>query len=64
MQIDETRFLPGPAVDRRYGIHRMTRWRWQRDEDLGFPKPITVRGRPMWRLADLEAWETARHAAA
>ena len=56
------RFLRGPAVDERYDISPMTRWRWQRRTDLDFPKPITINGRKLWRLSELEEWERSRAA--
>ena len=56
----QEKFLSGPLVDARYGISAMTRWRWQRDSRLGFPIPISINGRRMWRVSDLEAWEDDR----
>lgn len=53
-------FLSGPRVDLRYGISAMTRWRWQRDARLGFPNPISINGRKLWRVSDLQSWERAR----
>jgi predicted DNA-binding transcriptional regulator AlpA len=55
-------FLSGKRVDTRYGISPMTRWRWQRNEKLGFPMPMDINGRKLWRLSDLEAWERSRMA--
>ena len=56
----ESLFLTGPKVDARYGISAMTRWRWERNPSLAFPSPITINGRKLWRLSDLEAWERLR----
>ncbi len=53
-------FVPGAKVLARYGISPMTRWRWERNPALSFPKPIIINGRKLWRLSDLEAWERAR----
>jgi predicted DNA-binding transcriptional regulator AlpA len=53
-------FLTGPKIDARYGISAMTRWRWQRDSRLGFPAPMKINGRKLWRLSDLEFWERSR----
>jgi predicted DNA-binding transcriptional regulator AlpA len=58
----EDRYLSGPHVDERYDISPMTRWRWQRDPNLDFPKPIETNGRKRWRLRDLENWERSRAA--
>jgi predicted DNA-binding transcriptional regulator AlpA len=57
-------FLPAAKVRERYGVSDMSLWRWLRDSDLAFPKPIYIRGRRFWRLADLETWEAARQKAA
>jgi hypothetical protein len=35
----------------------MTRWRWSKDAALGFPVPMKVNGRLLYRLSELEAWE-------
>jgi hypothetical protein len=40
----------------------MTRWRWQRKQELGFPKPIVVNGRKYSSLKSLEEWERSRAA--
>jgi predicted DNA-binding transcriptional regulator AlpA len=53
-------FLSGPRVDARYGISAMTRWRWQHDRRLDFPVPMSINGRKLWRLSDLEDWERSR----
>jgi predicted DNA-binding transcriptional regulator AlpA len=34
----------------------MTIWRWLKDPDLKFPKPIYVMRRRFWRLAELTDW--------
>ena len=54
---DETTFLPEAAVCRRYGVSDMTLIRWDRDERLGFPKPILIRGRKYRRLSELLEFE-------
>jgi predicted DNA-binding transcriptional regulator AlpA len=51
------RFLTGPEVDRRYSRSAMTRWRWSKDATLGFPVPMKINGRLLYRLSELEAWE-------
>ena len=38
----------------------MALWRWLRNEELAFPRPLRINGRRFWKLADLEAWEAAR----
>jgi|KBSMisStaDraftv2_1062788.scaffolds.fasta_scaffold1317284_2 predicted DNA-binding transcriptional regulator AlpA len=56
-------YLPGPAVDRRYAFSSQTRWRRQNDPELGFPKPIKIKGRTLYKLAELEEWERRMAAA-
>ncbi len=53
-------FLASRSTRGRYGISAMTLYRWQRDHKLGFPHPIVVNGRKLWRLRDLEEWERAK----
>ena len=50
-------FLPEAVTQQRYKVSDMTLDRWTRDESLGFPKPIYIRGRKSRRLAELEAFE-------
>lgn len=52
-----SRFLPARAVTERYGISRMSLWRWLQDPTLGFPRPISPNGRHYFRLSEIEAWE-------
>ena len=57
-------FLTDRQVADRYSVSRQTPWAWLK-KDPTFPKPIALsRGCTRWRLADLEAWEVARTAAA
>ena len=44
------KFLPAPAVCKRYGVSDMTLFRWLRDPALGFPQPTMVLqgGRRYW----------------
>jgi predicted DNA-binding transcriptional regulator AlpA len=46
----------------RYGVSDMSIWRWLNDQNLNFPRPIYIRRRRFWKLAELEAWERARAA--
>lgn len=51
-------FISSRQLKARYGgVSNMTLWRWQRDESLGFPQPLVINGRRLWRLDALEAWE-------
>lgn len=38
------------------GISDMTLWRWLKDAELEFPKPIYVQRRRFWREAELIEW--------
>ena len=62
MQHQQTAYLPAGQVRSRYGVSDMTLWRWLRNEQLNFPRPVTINKRRFWKLADLEAWEAARAA--
>ena len=54
----DTVFLNATQVRSRYGgVSDMALWRWLRDEDLGFPKPIRIKGRRFWLVSSLVAWE-------
>ena len=37
--------VPDPQVLKEFGIVPMTLWRWDRDERLGFPPAINIKGR-------------------
>ena len=51
--------LTGSQVRTRYSVCRNTLLNWTNNID-DFPRPIVIRGRNYWRLADLEAWEANR----
>lgn len=40
-------------------ISEMTLWRYERDPELGFPKPIRIKRRKYWRCSDISAFERA-----
>lgn len=52
--------IPAIKTAERYSVTTMTIWRWRKNEELGFPEPISINGRNMWRLADLEKWEAEK----
>jgi predicted DNA-binding transcriptional regulator AlpA len=56
-------FLTGPDVDRRYRRSSQTRWRWSKDPELGFPKPIKIKNRLFYRLREIEEFERRMAAA-
>lgn len=54
MDIIENNLLPSAAVKELFGgISDMTIWRWERDETLGFPKPVRIRRMKFWRANEL-----------
>jgi predicted DNA-binding transcriptional regulator AlpA len=53
-------FLPAAQVRQRYSVTDMSLWRWLKDDSLGFPQPIRIKGRRFWRLDDLRAWEASQ----
>lgn len=63
-------WLTDRSVRKRYGnATGMTLWRWRRDPDLGFPKPVKIRGRNYTAADELDEFDrrcterTAREAA-
>lgn len=53
-------FVSDQQVGERYGVSRVTVWRW-RKSDPAFPQPINLSpGCVRWRVTDLEAWESAK----
>jgi len=38
----------------------MTLWRWLRDPELGFPRPLVINGRRYWRESEIKAWLASR----
>jgi predicted DNA-binding transcriptional regulator AlpA len=57
---DQQTYLPAADVRGRYGVSDMSLWRWSRDEALGFPKPLRINRRRLWKLSELEEWEAER----
>lgn len=64
MQTKNQTYLTGPQVQARYQRSHVSLWRWVKDPDLGFPKPIKINRLNYFKLADLEAWEAAQLEAA
>jgi len=54
--------LPDKAVAERYSVCSRTIARWDRQPDLGFPKPIRINDRKYRRRHELEVWERERAA--
>ncbi len=56
-------YLTGPDIDRRYKRSAQTRWRWSKDPELGFPKPMKIKNRLLYRRSEIEAFERRMTAA-
>lgn len=53
-------FLTAAQTRARYG-NASDMWIWRRLHDQsGFPKPMTINRRRLWKLSELEAWERAQ----
>lgn len=53
-------FLTDISTGKRYGVSRVTIWRWVAT-DPTFPPPYKLSpGCTRWKLSDLEAWEAAK----
>jgi predicted DNA-binding transcriptional regulator AlpA len=57
-------YLTGPEVARRYKRSAQTRWRWSKDPELGFPKPIKIKNRLFYRKSEIETFDRRMMAAA
>ncbi|WP_275289329.1 helix-turn-helix transcriptional regulator [Halomonas elongata] len=58
-------WLAVKAVAQRCDVTVNTIYRWTRDKSNSFPSPVKLGPNcTRWRLADLEAWEAEREAAA
>jgi len=61
--IGSKRHITSKALRERYGnISEMTLWRWERDPNLGLPKPQVINKRKYYDLDEIEAWERKRAA--
>ncbi|NKQ85150.1 helix-turn-helix transcriptional regulator [Rhizobium ruizarguesonis] len=53
-------YLTGKQVATRYQITPVSLYRWERDERLGFPQPMIVNRRKLYKVEELVAWERGR----
>ncbi|ANM10377.1 MULTISPECIES: helix-turn-helix transcriptional regulator [unclassified Rhizobium] len=53
-------YLTGKQVATRYQITPVSLYRWERDERLGFPQPMIVNRRKLFKVDELVAWERSR----
>jgi predicted DNA-binding transcriptional regulator AlpA len=58
--MSQKKLLPDPKVCERYDVTPMTLWRWDRDPDLNFPKPIRIRTRKYRDARELDAFDECR----
>lgn len=49
--------LPATQVLVRYHVSDMTLFRWLKNQNLNFPKPLRINNRRYWRLSDLQEFE-------
>ena len=53
-------YLSDLNLSARFGVHRMTPWRWLKS-DPTFPKPVKLSpGCTRWKLSEIEAWEASK----
>lgn len=55
-----TVLLPDRKVCERYGVTKMTLFRWDNKPELNFPKPVVIQKRKYRYLHELEDFERAR----
>jgi hypothetical protein len=59
----QRKLIPDSKVAKeRYGVSAMTLWRWDRDPELNFPKPIRIRGRKYRDADELDGFDACRAA--
>ncbi len=54
------RYVPASEVMRMLGISKATLWRYVRDPDLGFPKPIKLKRTRLWKQSAIDAFLDAQ----
>lgn len=58
-QLSEVRYIRPRELKARYGIDRVTAWRWSRDQKNGFPKAIRLSPNiSVYDASEIEAWFT------
>ncbi|MET3896149.1 putative DNA-binding transcriptional regulator AlpA [Devosia sp. UYZn731] len=60
MEQSSKRYLPRPKTQLRYGVTKMTIYRWENDPKMNFPKPLIINGRKYDDKDELDAWDHAR----
>ena len=60
-EVLEVKYIRAKQLKDRYGINRITAWRWSRDPSKGFPKAIRLTSSvSVYDIAELDAWFEAR----
>jgi predicted DNA-binding transcriptional regulator AlpA len=61
---EDQRYVSKRELDRRIPVSGMIRWRWIRDPQIAFPKPVKLgrNGRNFWWLPTILEWERRRTA--
>nr|WP_045686740.1 helix-turn-helix domain-containing protein [Roseovarius sp. BRH_c41] len=52
-----TQYLTSNEVQDRYKISRSSVYRWQENPEIGFPAPMKIGARILWREAELDAFD-------
>jgi predicted DNA-binding transcriptional regulator AlpA len=53
-------YFTGRQLEARYQRCGMTLHRWLKDDAMKFPQPIRIRGRKLWPVEAIEAWDRNR----
>lgn len=61
-QADDKYVTSKQVRDELGGVSDMTLWRWENDENMGFPKPIRINRRRYWRAAEISQFMASRAA--
>jgi predicted DNA-binding transcriptional regulator AlpA len=53
-------WMGGAQLAQFFNVSAMTIWRWERDNQLEFPKPTIINSRKYWSRDDIDQWMKAR----
>lgn len=57
-------YLNDHQLAERFGVSRITIWRWARSPERGFPQPVKLTpGCSRWRRDEIDRWDRERGAA-
>lgn len=57
MTFSDSAYLTSAKVRARYGVSDMSLYRWEKDPESRFPKPVRINGRRFWSLEALLEYE-------